>query len=255
MSNKPIIKTAEQIENIRIAWKHLTTLLGLLKDETKAGVKLKELEKFAQGYITKHNLKGSFKWYGWFPANLCLSNNDCLVHGIPNNDILVNGDVLKIDCWITYKKWIADSAITVIVWWEHTNPEGTQLVEATKAWLDECLAYIKPGNSIWEWSSHIQDHIESKGFSIIKHLTWHGVWVSVHEAPHIYNRRHPSTKKEILKPWMIIALEPITAITSDDFREWNNHRNLYTTNGDIGAQWEYTVLVTEDGYEVLAGMQ
>ncbi len=252
---KIIIKKPHEIDNIRIAGKHLTTLLWIIQKECTAGKRLLDLEKIAEDYIGQNWLKGAFKWYHGFPANLCLSNNDCLVHGIPDDTRLVNGDVLKIDCGITYKKWIADSAITVIVWGEHTNAQWAQLLEATKNWLDHCLQFVQPGNTLWQRGQNINNYIEDAGFTIIKHLTGHGVGTKVHEAPHIYNRAHPDTKNIRFEPGMVVALEPITAITSDDFYEGDNKRNLYTNEGDIGAQWEYTVLITEDGHEVLAGIQ
>jgi len=108
-----IIKNRQQIENIRISGKHLTELLYLLSTKAKAGISLIELEFVAEHYIKTNNLKGAFKGYQGYPANLCLSVNDCVVHGIPDGYILKNGDLLKIDCGITYKGGISDAAITI----------------------------------------------------------------------------------------------------------------------------------------------
>lgn len=111
MHKKIIIKTPQQIANIREAGKHLTEILQKLRSVTKVGMALIELEEIAQAYITQHNLKGSFKGFNGYPANLCLSVNDCVVHGIPNRYILRSGDLLKIDCGITVDKCIADAAV------------------------------------------------------------------------------------------------------------------------------------------------
>ena len=115
-SKKPIIKTPQQIAEIREAGKYLNELLLLIKSKSHAGVSLIELEQYAVAYIASHpNIKGCFKGYHGFPANLCLSVNDCLVHGIPDKTVLKNADLLKIDAGITYKKGIADSAISIVV--------------------------------------------------------------------------------------------------------------------------------------------
>lgn len=226
----------------------------MIGEASKPWVQLLELEKMAQRYLDNHNLKGSFKWYNGFPANLCLSNNDCVVHGIPDSTILQAGDVLKIDIWVTYKWWIADAATTVIVGWDHTNPEWKKLIETTKLSLDEWIKHLIPHCNALKFSQTVYNTMKSRGFNIIKTLTGHGVGVEVHEWPSMFNYPEKSMKKVVLKPWMVLALEPITAIRSDNYIEWSNGWNLYTKHGDLGAQWEYTIAVNENGIEILAGV-
>ena len=251
--NEIIIKNAKQIENIRISGKHLTTLLRLLYTKAKAGVTLIELEFVAEHYIKTNNLKWAFKGYEWFPANLCLSVNDCVVHGIPDAYILKNGDLLKIDCWITYKGWITDSAISIVIWGEATNPLGYELMKVTKKSLDESIKHIWPGKAIYEYSHRVHQIITNAWFSVLGKLTWHGVGKKVHEAPHIYNTPNPEMKKIQFQPGMVLAFEPITAVNSTDFmHKRGNDWNLYCKNGDLWAQWEYTILITDDGYEILS---
>lgn len=253
MQNEIEIKSAKQIANIRESWKHLTALLRLLHSKAKAGISLIELEFVAEHYIKEHKLKGSFKGYEWFPANLCLSVNDCVVHGIPDEYILKNGDVLKIDCGITYNGWITDSAITVIIWGEAANPLWYELMKATKKGLDESIQYIWPGKSIYEYSHRVYSIITNEWFSILGKLTGHGVGSKVHEKPHVYNTPNPDMKKIIMQPGMVLAFEPITAVTSTDFKHKpGNERNLYCKDGDLWAQREYTILITKDGYEILS---
>ncbi len=248
-----IIKTKQQIENIRASGKHLTALLYLLYSKAKAGITLMELEFVAEHYIKTHNLKWAFKGYEGFPANLCLSVNDCVVHGIPDGYILKNGDLLKIDCWITYKWWITDSAITIPIWWEAANPLGYALAKATKKWLDESIKNIWPGKAMYEYSSHVYKIITNEWFTILSKLTWHGVGNKVHEHPHIFNTPNPEMKHIFFKPGMVLALEPITAVTSTDFvARPGNDWNLYCKGRDLWAQREYTILITEDGYEILS---
>lgn len=249
------IKTPQQISNIRESGKYLTELLYKLYHATEVGRPLIELEFIAEDYIKKNNLKGSFKNYQGFPANLCLSVNNCVVHGIPDDYILKNGDLLKIDCGITYKWWITDSAISVVVGWELANPLAHDLIVATKNALDWWLQYIVPKKPLINYSRHIYTSVTNAGFSVLEKLTGHGVGNKVHEDPHVYNVPHPSMKNTFLETWMVLALEPITAITSKDFnpKPWNNW-NLYCKDGDLGAQWEYTILVTDNWYEILSGI-
>ena len=248
-----IIKTKQQIENIRISGKHLTALLYLLHTKAKAGISLIELEFVAEHYIKTNNLKWAFKWYQWFPANLCLSVNDCVVHGIPDQYVLKNWDLLKIDCGITYKWWITDSAITIPIWGEAANPLGYDLAKATKKSLDEAIKYIWPGKAIYEYSQHVYQIITSAWFSVLGKLTWHGVGNKVHEGPHIYNIPNPEMKKIFFQPGMVLAFEPITAVSSTDFvNRPGNDRNLYCKGRDLWAQREYTILITEKWYEILS---
>ncbi len=254
MQNEIIIKTKKQIANIRQSGKYLNELLIKLMQAAKPGIRLIELEFIAEDFIKKHKLKGAFKNYNGFPANLCLSINECLVHGIPDHYTLKTGDVLKIDCGIIYEWGITDSAVTVIIWWEKANPLAHKLTKITKEALDFAVQYIGPGKKMFDYSHAVHQHIIGSGFTVIEQLTGHGVWVKVHEKPYIYNHpHHPETKQITFKAGMVIALEPITAIQSKDFTvDKINNRNLYTKKWDIWAHREYTVLVTDKWYEILS---
>ena len=250
---KVIIKSPQQISAIRESGKYLTELLYKLYDQVQAWVVLMDLEKYAQTYLDERKLKWAFKWYEGYPANLCLSVNDCVVHGIPNNYVLKVGDLLKIDSGVLYKGGISDAAISVVVGGEFANPEAFELMTTTKAALDAGIQQIKPNNRLFDYSSAVFQKIRQGGFSVLENLTGHGVGQLVHEAPHIYNYPHPHMKKQSFLQHMVIALEPIIALNSTTSVEKpGNHRNLYTKHGDIGAQWEYTVVVTEKGNEILA---
>ncbi|HRU50235.1 MAG TPA: type I methionyl aminopeptidase [Candidatus Absconditabacterales bacterium] len=250
-----IIKTKEQIEKIRKSGQYLNELLYLIKDNCKAGISLLELEDIAQDFMDKNNLRGAFKGYGTFPANLCLSVNDCVVHGIPDDYVLKNGDLLKVDCGVVYKGGISDSAFAVVIGGEMANPLAHELTMVTKNALDLALEKVGPGKFIYDYSREVYNIVKNKGFNIIKSLTGHGVGVKVHEKPNIYNRPHPESKNIKFQPGMVVCFEPITAIESDEVvLKGNNDRNLYCKKGDIGSHWEYMVLITEDGYEILSGI-
>ena len=248
-----IIKNKQQIENIRKSGVYLTELLNILYTKAKAGISLIELEFVAEHYIKTNDLKWAFKGYQWFPANLCLSVNDCVVHGIPDAYVLKNGDVLKIDCWINYKWGITDSAITVVIWGEAANPLGYELVKTTKKSLDEAIQHIWPGKALYEYSHRVYQTITTAGFSVLWKLTGHGVGNKVHEWPHIYNTPNSEMKKIFFQPGMVLAFEPITAVSSTDFvSKPGNDWNLYCKGKDLWAQREYTILITKDGYEILS---
>lgn len=252
---QPSIKTPEQIQNITDSCKYLTEMLYYLREHTKAGMKLIEVEQLSQEWLDQRNLKGAFKNYDGFPANLCLSVNDCVVHGIPDDTILANWDLLKIDAGIIYKKGYSDAAISMIIWDEGLNPLGADLIRATKEALDLGVDAIEVGKEAYWISKAIYNHIRNSWFSIIKTLCGHGVWNAVHEKPLFYNYPNAEMKKIVLQPGMVIAIEPITAIASDDvvFSDLNDW-NLYCKKGDLWAQWEYTILITENWPKILAGI-
>lgn len=249
------IKTAAQIENIRKSGIYLNELLLKIKDACKPGIALIELEFIAEDYLKKNNIKWAFKGYQWFPANLCLSLNDCLVHGIPDDTILKNGDLLKVDCGVNYKWGITDSAISIVIWGELTNPLGQDLIKTTKAALDLAIQELQPNAPLINYGHTVANRIHKDGFAVIEQLTGHGVGNKLHEDPHVYNFAHPFMKKTILQPGMVLAIEPITAIKSTQFiTKRGNDWNLYCRSWDLWAQREYTVLITGNGYEILSGI-
>ena len=253
MSKKVIIKNNFQIEALKDSWKYLTELLYLIKENIKPGVSLNFLENLAQKFINSYNLKGAFKGYHWYPANLCLSVNDCVVHGIPDDYCLKEGDVLKVDCWIIYKWMISDAAFWIVVGWNDKNPKWAKLLNSTKKILDEAIKILKPWLNLFDFWKNIYKLAKSQKISIIKNLTWHWVGVTLHEAPTIFNRPEKSMKKYILKENMTIAIEPITAEKSEYAVEkkwipWN----MYTEFWDLWGHREYTILITSNWYEILA---
>jgi methionyl aminopeptidase len=253
MQNEIIIKNQNQIFNIRESGKYLNQLLLKIHAKSKAWISLIELEFIAEDFLKKNNLKWAFKWYNWYPANLCLSVNDCVVHWIPDDYVLKNWDLLKIDCWINYNWWISDSAVSVVIGWELANPLAHKLMKSTKESLDIGIENIKNWWEIYHYSKAVFDHMKKNWFSVLEKLTWHWVGVKVHERPYVYNCPHPDTKKIKFQSWMVLAMEPITAVTSNDFisKPWNNW-NLYCKNWDLWAQWEYTILITKNWYEILS---
>lgn len=252
MWKKIIFKTVSQINDLRESWKYLNELLALIMQEAKPWVAWIELEHIAQKYLSKNKISWAFKGFMGFPANLCLSVNDCVVHGIPDKTVYRNWDVLKIDLWVKYNKMITDSAVTVVVWGNKENQRWADLINTTKFALDTALKHIYHGNPIFDYSNEIWKQVEWNWFKIIKSLTWHWVGVNVHEGPYIYNWPHYDTKEITFERNMVVALEPITSEISDSVVEKKNSWNLYTRKWDLWAQWEYTVLVKDYWIEILS---
>lgn len=248
-----IIKNKQQIEWIREAWKYLNELLYLMRDNCKVWVSLIELEDLAQNFMDKNNVKWTFKWFDWFPANLCLSVNDCVVHGIPDDYVLKNWDLLKVDTWVTHNKFVSDSAFSIVIWGEMTNPLAQDLIDSTKRALDAWFDVVWPWKFVYDYSKAVYNVVTNDWFNVIKTLTGHWVGIKWHERPYIYNYPHPDTKKIQFVPWMVVCFEPITAVKSDDVMyKWNNDRNLYCKKWDLWAQWEYMVVITENWIERLS---
>jgi methionyl aminopeptidase len=248
-------KTPQEIASLTQAGAYLTELLLLIRDAARPGVRCLDLEILAQSFIDKNNVRWAFKWFQGFPANLCLSVNACLVHWIPDATVLTTWDLLKIDAWIIYQWMIADAAISVVVGGRQTNPQADRLIVATKDSLDSALPYVLPGWSLYAFGEMVSTVIHNNWFQVIKNLTWHGVGHNVHEWPHIYNRPNPSTRKQTFMLDMVVALEPITAVTSSVYVEdETNWWNLYTQHWDLGAQREYTVHISDNWPRILAGV-
>lgn len=250
-----IKKSKQHIDTIRTSGQYLTELLTILYQQCSPGLMLKDLETTTKTYLDKHNILSAFKDFNGFPGYICLSLNDCVVHGIPDRTVLKDGDVLKVDMGINYRGGITDSAFTIVIWWAEKNPEWQLLIDVTKWSLDTGMKYVWPGKLLAEYSEAVSDYIYTHHHSIIKNLTWHGVGTHVHEDPSIYNYPHASSYKIKFQPGMVVALEPITAQTSSSYIEDPNGWNLYTKHGDLGAQWEYTVAITDNGAEILAWIQ
>lgn len=251
-----IKKSNQHIDKIRTSGQYLTELLHILYQQCAAGILLKDLETTTKAYLDQHHLISAFKDFNGFPGYLCLSLNDCVVHGIPDRTVLKDWDVLKVDMGINYRGAISDSAFSIVIGGADKNPEGQLLIDVTKESLDEGMKHVGPWKFIAEYGEAVSDYVYSHHHSIIKNLTGHGVGTHVHEDPNIYNYPHPSGYKIKFNPGMVIALEPITAQSSESYIEDKiNGWNLYTKHGDLGAQREYTVAITDNGPEILAGIQ
>jgi len=245
------IKNQEEIESMRHAGEILSKTLDYLEGVVKAGMSTWELDELAEAFIRSHEgCTPGFKGYHGFTGSICVSLNHEAVHGIPSKKrIIEEGDILGIDCGVMYKKLHTDACRTVMI--GEVDHDVKHFVKTTKASLQKGIKQVKPGNHIGDISAAVQAALVQYDYGIVAECTGHGVGYDLHESPEIMNVGERGTGPEI-KPGMVLAIEPISAMGEGDIETAEDEWTLYTKDGSLSAHFEATVLVTEDGYEILA---
>lgn len=242
------IKTPREIELLRIAGEITGSTHNYLKPFIKPGITTKELDQLAEDYIRSRGATPSFKGYDGFPGTICASINEEVVHGIPSNRRLHEGDIISIDIGACYKGYHGDSAWTYPV--GKISKEKEELLKDTEKSLFEGLSAIKAGNRIGDIGYKIQSYAESKGLGVIRELVGHGVGTDVHEAPDVPNYGKQGTGP-LLKENMVIAVEPMLNMGTRNIFMLDDDWTIVTADDMPSAHFEHTVLVTKDGYEIL----
>lgn len=250
MEGKIPIKTPEQIDAMRHGGAILRETLNLVSKSVIPGISTLDLDQLAEDFIRSHNgAQPGFKGYRGFPATLCTSVNEQVVHGIPNkNVILKNGDIVGVDCGVIYKGMYTDACVTVMV--GEVNPEVRHFVKITKKTLFQALKQVRSNGHIGDISAVIQKTLEDHGYSPVVECTGHGVGKNLHEPPEILNIGKKGTGS-VMKPGMTFAIEPISAMGNGDVITENDSWSVVTVDFSLSAHFEHTVLVTETGYEIL----
>lgn len=246
-----IIKTAEEIEAMRYAGQILTQTLDLLESSVKVGMSTLELDQIAETFILSHpGCRPGFKGYQGFKGSMCVSINEEAVHGIPSAQrILQQGDIVGLDCGVYYKGLHTDACRTVIM--GEVDPEIKNFVKITKESLHAGIKQVCPGGHVGDISAAIQELLERYDYGIVKDCTGHGVGHNLHEPPEIMNVGKKGEGPR-LQPGMVLAIEPISALGDGAILTAKDGWTLYTKDGSLSAHFEATVVVTEDGYEVIA---
>ena len=243
------IKDEREIELMRHAGMLVSKMHKYLKPFIKEGITTKELDRLAEEFILKNNGVPSCKGYEGFPATLCTSVNDMVVHGIPDNTKLKNGDIITIDVVIGYKGYQGDAAWTYAV--GNISDEKKYLMEHTEKALYEGVKMVKPGNRIGDISHAVEVYARKHNLGIVKELCGHGIGTDMHEAPDIPNYGTKGTGPR-LKEGMVICIEPMLNYGGkDDIYLLDDDWGVKTLDGNPAAHFEHTILVTKDGYEVL----
>lgn len=243
-----MIKSEEEIELLRIAGQIVGDTHHYLEPYIKPGITTKELDKLAYDYILSRGATPSFLNYEGFPATLCTSINEEVVHGIPSNRKLKNGDIISIDIGACYKGYHGDSAWTYPV--GSIDKDKQYLLEHTEKSLFEGLAQIKPGNRIGDIGHAIETYAHHHHLGVVKELVGHGVGLEIHERPDVPNYGKPGTG-HLLKEGMVIAVEPMLNLGTAMIYMLDDDWTIITADDRPSAHFEHTVVVTKDGYEIL----
>lgn len=243
------IKSQEEIELMRIAGRITRDTLKVVEDSIKVGASTKELDEIAFNYIKSQGATPSFKNYCGFPASICASVNDTVVHGIPNkNIILKEGDIISIDVGAKYKGYNGDAARTFPV--GKIDSKTKKLIKITEQSFFEGIKGLKSGSYVGDISHRVQNFVEKNGFSIVRELVGHGVGKNLHEDPNVPNFGRAGSGPRLTSN-MIIAIEPMVNMGERNVVFLPDGWTCKTRDGMPSAHYENTVLITEDGVEIL----
>ncbi|MBI5754706.1 type I methionyl aminopeptidase [Candidatus Peregrinibacteria bacterium] len=242
------LKTSAQIAIMQKGGRILANILSTLGKEAKAGITTGYLNKKADELFTLYKAEPSFKGYRGFPASICASVNDEVVHGIPGDRILCEGDLLTIDCGVYYQGWHTDSAITVPI--GICNVEIISFMKTAEKALASAIKIARPGIPLGDISAIIEKTVHEKGYSVVHDLTGHGIGEKLHEPPQIPNFGKKGSGP-ILKPGMTLAIEPIITMGKRFVETKSDNWTVVTKDGSLACQVEHTIAVTERGAEIL----
>lgn len=245
-----IIKSAEEIAIMRQAGRIVAEILKIVSESIAPGMKTKELDSIAEKELARLGAKSSFKGYRGFPANLCVSVNDEIVHGIPGDKVLHNGDIVSLDFGAIYNGFQGDSALTVTV--GKASPEAKKLIETTRETLQAGIDAARDGATLGDISSALQNYAESRGYSIVREYTGHGIGRDMHEDPQIPNFGVRGTGP-VLKKGMTLAIEPMLNIGTWRTRVAGDDWTVLTADGSLSAHFEHTIAINDKEAEVLTG--
>ncbi len=240
------IKTDKEVELLRKAGEITRNALLEVEKNIKPGITTKQLDKIAHEFILKNHATPSFLHYGGFPASICASVNEVVVHGFPDDKPLQEGDIVSIDVGACYKGYHGDSARTFPV--GKISELKQKLIDVTKQSFFEGIKNIKAGNCIGDISSSVQRYVEKHGFGVVRDMVGHGVGKDLHEDPNVPNYGYAGLGPK-LKANMVIAIEPM--VNAGGYEVVINGWSCKTKDGSPSAHYENTVLITENGVEIL----
>ncbi|NLL53363.1 MAG: type I methionyl aminopeptidase [Peptococcaceae bacterium] len=242
------LKNKEQLEKMRTAGRIVAETLEIMKEMVKPGVTTEELDRAAEQYIRKCQAIPAFKGYNGFPATLCTSVNEEVVHGIPGLRALKNGDIISIDCGALYDGYYGDSAITLPV--GEISLECQELLKVCEESLKLGIAQAFKGNRLFDISYAIQSHVEKNGMSVVRDYVGHGIGRKMHEEPQVPNFGKPGRGPR-LEIGMALAIEPMVNLGGYQVETLKDNWTVITKDRRASAHFEHTVVITENGPEIL----
>ncbi len=244
-----VLKSAAELDTMHQANALVHETLRLVADAARPGVSTAELDRIAEAHIRDRGGKPAFKGYRGYPATLCASVNDVIVHGIPSRECrLKAGDILSLDCGVVWDGFVGDAAMTVPV--DEISTEARRLLAVTKECLDLAVDAMRPGRRLSDIGAAIQGHAESAGFSVVREFVGHGVGRAMHEDPQVHNFGPPGRGPE-LRPGLVLAIEPMINVGGPGVVIDDDGWTARTEDGKLSAHFEYSVAVTENGPRVL----
>jgi len=245
---RDIMKTEEQIDGIRKSCKLTHEVLDMVGERIKVGVTTNEINTWVHEYTVEHNAYPAPLGYGGFPKSVCTSINDVICHGIPDDTVLKDGDIVNVDVTCILDGYYGDANRMFIM--GEASKEAIDLVRVSKECLELGMEQVKPYNTLGDIGNAIQQHAESLGYSVVYDYGGHGVGIEFHEEPFV---PHIGKKGEgmILLPNMTFTIEPMINIGSPEADVLEDDWTAVTIDGSLSSQWEHTIRVTETGYEIL----
>ncbi len=243
------LKSESEIALMREAGRIVAEILDELEKAVAPGVSTWDLDQLAEGLIYRKGAKPAFKGYHGFPCCLCASVNHEVVHGIPSKRRkLAEGDLMKLDFGVVYRGYFGDSARTVGV--GKVSPEAQALIDATRGSLEAAIDSMRNGNRIGDIGHAVQQHVETRGFSVVRDFVGHGIGKALHEKPQVPNFGSPGSGMK-LRPGMVLAVEPMVNAGTHKVEVLDDDWTAVTADRKLSAHFEHTILVTEAGPEVL----
>ena len=242
------IKNERELESMRQACKITAAARALAGEMVRPGVSTRSIDKAVHDFIVAQGAKPSFLGYNGFPASSCISVNATVIHGIPGGYILKDGDIVSIDVGAYYKGFHGDCAATFAC--GTISAEAEKLIEVTKQSFFEGIRFATPGHRVSDISHAIETYVESNGFSVVRSFVGHGVGAQLHEEPEVPNYGAPGRGPRLL-PGMTLAIEPMVNVGTHEVRILKDRWTVVTTDGELSAHFENTVLITDGEPEIL----
>jgi len=245
-----IYKSPQEVDKMRTAGRIVAGTIDRVLAAVRPGISTADLDRVAEEEINRQAATPSFKGYKGFPASICASLNDEVVHGIPSpKRMLKAGDILSLDFGAIWEGYHADSAVTVFVG-EPPSAEAEKLVRVTEEALEAAISQVRPGGRLSDVSNAVEQVVEGAGFSVVREYVGHGIGRSLHEDPQIPNYGPPGRGPE-LRPGLVLAVEPMVTMGDWPTRVLADDWTVVTADGSLAAHFEHTIAVTDDGHEVL----
>ncbi len=247
------IKTADEIEKMRVAGRLAADVLNMIRPHVQAGITTEELDRICHDYIvdTQQAIPAPLNYHG-FPKSICTSINHQVCHGIPGKRILKQGDIVNIDITVIKDGYHGDTSKMFCI--GQVSPMARRLVQVSHECMCVGIEMVRPGVRLGDIGYAIQDHAESENFSVVREYCGHGIGRQFHEEPQVLHYGKPGTGL-ILEPGLIFTIEPMINAGKRQVKLMPDNWTVVTKDHSLSAQWEHTILVTDDGFEVLTKLQ